>query len=338
MSEAKDDVMDVKEEQDGSAVVSLPEDLVDQPEEKQEDKAPQSADSNDDDEDDDDEDGVQSTSSNSDEGQTDDEREAIRAARREERKLKKQIHREKARESSHLINALRKQNQEMAERLAVLEKRTSGAEHARLEKAIEDANVRLIYARNKISEATNAGDGEALAEAQDAWYEARKQIEELQMIRKKMSQTQSAPKQNAKAPDPMLQRYAADWMSRNRWYDAQGRDPDSRVALTIDNALAEEGWDATTAEYWEELDNRLQKYLPHRYTQSNDEKPSLRNRPKNVITSSGKESVSTTKANQFVLSPDRVRAIKEAGKWDNIEERNKMIRKYAEYDRTQRSN
>lgn len=337
MSETKDDVIDVKEEQDGSAVVSLPDDLVEQSDGELEDKAPQVAESNDDDDDDDDEDGIQSTSS-ADDNQDDDERESIRAARREERKLKKQIHREKARESNHLINTLRKQNQDMAERLAVLEKRTSGAEHARLEKAIEDANVRLIYARNKISEATNAGDGEALAEAQESWYEARKQIEDLQMIRKRMSQANSAPKQNAKAPDPMLQRHAAEWMSRNRWYDAQGRDPDSKVALTIDSAMADEGWDATTSEYWEELDNRLQKYLPHRYTQTNDEKPSLRNRPKNVITSSGKESVATTKANQFVLNPDRVRAIKEAGKWDNIQERNKMIRKYAEYDRTQRSN
>lgn len=338
MSETKDDVLDVKEELDGSAVVSLPEDLASAPEEKPEDKAPKNAESNDDDdEDDDDEDGIRSTSSDSD-GDTEDERESIRAARREERKLKKQIHREKARESNHLINTLRKQNQDMAERLAVLEKRTSGAEHARLQKAIEDANVRMIYAKNKIAEATNMGDGAALAEAQDSWYEARKSIEELQSIRKKMSQASSAPKQNAKAPDPMLQRHAAEWMSRNRWYDVQGRDPDSRVALTIDNALAEEGWDATAPDYWEELDNRLQKYLPHRYTQTNDEKPSLRNRPRNVITSSGKESVATSKANQFVLSPDRVRAIKEAGKWDNQEERNKMIRKYAEYDRNQRSN
>ena len=45
----------------------------------------------------------------------------------------------------------------------------------------------------------------------------------------------------------------------------------------------------------------------------------------------------STGGNQFVLSPDRVRAIKEAGRWDNITERNKMIRKYAEYDRMNRS-
>lgn len=338
MSETKDDVLDVKEELDGSAVVSLPEDLASAPEEKPEDKAPKNAESNDDDdEDDDDEDGIRSTSSDSD-GDTEDERESIRAARREERKLKKQIHREKARESNHLINTLRKQNQDMAERLAVLEKRTSGAEHARLQKAIEDANVRMIYAKNKIAEATNMGDGAALAEAQDSWYEARKSIEELQSIRKKMSQASSAPKQNAKAPDPMMQKYAAEWMGKNRWYDPAGKDMDSRIALTIDNGLADEGWDPTSPDYWDELDTRLQKHLPHRYTQNNDEKPSLRNRPRNVITSSGKESVATSKANQFVLSPDRVRAIKEAGKWDNQEERNKMIRKYAEYDRNQRSN
>jgi hypothetical protein len=35
------------------------------------------------------------------------------------------------------------------------------------------------------------------------------------------------------------------------------------------------------------------------------------------------------------LSPERVKAIKEAGRWDNLTERNKMIRKYAEYDRMQ---
>jgi hypothetical protein len=33
------------------------------------------------------------------------------------------------------------------------------------------------------------------------------------------------------------------------------------------------------------------------------------------------------------LSPERVRAIKDAGRWENMEERQKMIRKYMEYDR-----
>jgi 2-polyprenyl-6-methoxyphenol hydroxylase-like FAD-dependent oxidoreductase len=36
----------------------------------------------------------------------------------------------------------------------------------------------------------------------------------------------------------------------------------------------------------------------------------------------------------YTLSPDRVKAIKDAGMWDDVAERNKMIKTYREYDRT----
>ena len=110
----------------------------------------------------------------------------------------------------------------------------------------------------------------------------------------------------------------------------QGRDPDSKVALTIDQGLSDEGWDPKTREYWEELDNRLQKYLSHRYTETVDEKPFQR-KPRNVVTSSGRESASSSGAgrNTFTLNPDQVRAMKEAGMWDDPDRRAKMIRRYA---------
>ena len=271
--------LQVSEEQDGSAVVQMP--LDDDSAQSAGSQAPQDNDQsslkaaaaaqNDDDDGQDDDDDSIDAAGDDDEGPSadDPDREAIRAARREERKLKKQIHREKARESNHLINALKKQNNELSERLAVLEKRTSGAEHARLDKAIDDANVRLIYAKTKLKEATDAADGSAAVEAQEALYEARRQMESLQALKQQAAKAVTQPKQNVKAPDPRLQQYAAKWMGKNDWYDPQGKDPDSRVALTIDNALAEEGWDPTTAEYWEELDNRLQRYLPHVYNASN---------------------------------------------------------------------
>ena len=52
-----------------------------------------------------------------------------------------------------------------------------------------------------------------------------------------------------------------------------------------------------------------------------------------MVTSSGRESAPSARPNEFRLSPDRVKAIKEAGRWDDPTERSKMIRKYAEYDR-----
>lgn len=263
----------------------------------------------------------------------DPQREAIRLARREERHLKKKLQKARAAESNQLITTLQRQNEQMAERLAVLEKRTAGADVARLEKAIEDGHVRLQYAKMKIKEATEMADGAALADAQESWYEARRQVESLEALKKRAVATPNSPAV-PKAPDPRLKRLAGDWMARNDWYDPNGKDTDSRVAVKIDEALVEEGWDPTSPDYWTELDNRLTKYLPHRYNGGNDEPSSAQSRrPKQVVTGSGRESQSSLKPNEFRLSPERVRAIKDAGRWDNLTERNKMIKKYAEYDR-----
>lgn len=268
-------------------------------------------------------------------GRTEEERESIRVARREERKLKKQIQREKARESNHLIDSLRRQNDAMAERLATLEKKSAGADLARMEKAIEEAHMRLKFAKVKIAEATDARDGKQLAEAQEQWYDARRQVEALEQYKKRAN---SAPEQQAvpKAPDVRMQRKAAAWMERNNWYDPEGKDADSAIAVKIDEILSSEGWDPTTDDYWEELDERLTKYLPHRYNRVQSDRSSNNRTPRNIQTSSGREASSSGKANEFRLSPDRVRAIKEAGMWDDPTERQKMIRKYVEYDRSQR--
>ena len=104
----------------------------------------------------------------------DEDREKIREARREERRLKKQIHREKAKESNSLINALKRQNSELSNRLAVVERKSSGAELARVDKAIDDAGVQVEYAKMKLSEAVAHQDGEGVTRAQELWYESKR--------------------------------------------------------------------------------------------------------------------------------------------------------------------
>lgn len=262
----------------------------------------------------------------------DPEREALRLARREERQLKKRLQKAKQSESNHLITSLKRQNEQMAERLSVLEKRTAGSDLARLDKAIEDGHLRLQYAKAKLKEAAEMADGNGLAEANEAWYDARRQVEALEALKKKAVASDSDRNSVPRAPDPLLKRHASDWMARNDWYDPNGRDMDSQVATKVDEALVAEGWDPKSPDYWDELDNRLTKYLPHRYNVGNDN-PSSNRRPRTVVTSSGRESSTAQRGNEFRLSPERVKAIKEAGRWDNVTERNKMIRKYAEYDR-----
>jgi hypothetical protein len=313
--------LQVAEEQDGSALVHLEDGEAPESQEK-----PELA-----------EGGEVETNDSNDGLDADPDREQIRAARREERKLKKQIHREKTKESSHLINNLRTQNQQLAERLAHLEKRTSGAELARVDKAIDDTEVQIEYAKMKMREAVANQDGDAVVKAQELMYESQRKVESLKSIKDQATKQMSQPpKPTMNVPDPAVQRNAAEWMERNPWYDPQAKDMDSEIAQRLDKKLTDEGYDPSSPEYWEELDDRVSKYLPHRTGTAAPQRAAAAQRPR--VTGTGRESAPSGRANEFRLSPDRVQAIKDMGAWDNPDQRAKMIKSYARYDRENKRN
>jgi len=301
----------VEELQDGGAAVLLPEG-----EENPQIEA--SSDENDD--------------SNQDDSAESEEREKIREARREERRLKKQLHKEKTKESTSLINMLKKQNEALNNRLAAVEKKTSGAELARVDKAIEDAGVEVEYAKMQMRNAVGSSDGDGVARAEEMLYEARRKLESLQNVKHNATRQMTQPQtQNIQVPDPMVQKMAADWMEDNTWYDPHGNNEESQIAQLIDKKLTDEGFNPASEDYWDELSDRMARYLPKQGSAKQTQ------RPRSVMTSSGRESTATTKANEFRISPERVAAMKEAGVWDNPEAKMKMIKRFAEYDRQQKN-
>jgi hypothetical protein len=301
------DKITVTEEADGSAVIDLP-DSIESPDDQDDDREMASGGSTDDD------------------VAPEDETEYQRA-RREKRRAKRDLAKKTGVEKDMKLQLLERKNQELMERLSVVERKTHSADLARIDKAIEDQELRLQYAKMKIAEAASAADGHAMTEAQEIMYDARRQMEALSNVKKAAVEPRKA---QGNVPDPRLQRLAANWMERNDWYDPNGRDIDSKIAKQIDEALVSEGWNPTESEYWEELDNRLHKYLPHKYNDSTDVRSSTK-RPRSVVTSSGRESVNgSTNRNTFVLKPEQVRAMKDAGFWDDPEKRSKMIKRYAQ--------
>lgn len=308
------EVIVIQEEKDGSATIDLPPSIPSPTQNHEEDSEEA--------------DNAERQAEMADGGSVDPQAEALREQKRLKRVKRKEYHKQVSTEKDHKLDFLGRQNQELLERLSVLEKKSHGSDLARLNKAMEDQQNRILFAKQKISEATSTGNGELLTSAQEMWFEARRQFEALDSVKKKAT---AQPRQRTiQAPDPQMQRHANNWMESNQWYDPNGKDPDSRVALTIDQAMAEEGWNPKTPQYWEELDTRLQKYLPHRYTVGEDEKPAQR-RPRSFVTGSGRESASSSAIgrNQFALTRDQVSAMKDAGMWDDAEKRAKMIRRYA---------
>jgi hypothetical protein len=314
-TEQEQEVIVIQEEKDGSATIELP-NSIPSPDEQ--------PDSGHEDSDEADERARQKEMVVG--GAVDEDAEALREQKRQKRLRRKEYHKAVSTEKDVKLTLLERQNQQLLERLSVLERKSHGSDLARLDKAIEDQNNRILFAKQKISEATSSGNGELLTSAQEMWFEARRQAEALAHLKKRAVAPQA--QRTIQAPDPQLQRHASNWMANNPWYDPNGKDPDSRRALNEDAILAEEGYDPKTAEYWTELDKRLQRVVPHRYTEDADEKP--RSRPRSAVTSSGREFASNNgRGNSFTLSPEQVRAMKDAGMWDDAEKRAKMIRRYA---------
>ncbi len=311
----------IMEAQDGSATVEVPDGMMDfGPDETNPEP-------------------LESKSEGGEAGQADedhpDDDEELRAAKRNRRRAKKDLIRKTNQEKDMRLQSLQRENEEFKRRLGQLERNTKAEQLTRIDKGIEDAQVRLEYAKMKLAEATQNNDGHAMVEAQTLWQSAQDETKQLSILRKQQEQELNRPAQ-APAPDPRVQRNAAAWLAKNPWYDPAVGDHDSRLAKRIDVAMSNEGWDPTDPDYWDELDSRLQKELPHRYNDSNDDEPRDVRRPRNVVGSSGRENSAAyggTNRTRFLLSPDRVKAMKEAGAWDNPERKEKMIKSFMKFDR-----
>lgn len=273
------------------------------------------------------------------------EREAIRARRRDDRKNRKSRQREKSASLERQVAALTKQNQQVIEQLASLQDNNTGAQLAQVDRAIQEADNAYQYHKNLVGDATTKGDGRAAAEATEAMIDARNRSKELNGLKQRATSAANAPK----PLNQVMVSHASNFLGANKWYGGpQSADQDSRVLSSIDNSLAAEGWDSTTPEYWTELNARGAKYLPHRF---NGESATMK--PNTAYTGADKATASAPGKNPmaggggdggsnkgggvtFGLSAERVKAMKDAGAWEDTTRRNAMISRFQAYDKSQR--
>jgi hypothetical protein len=310
----------VQEQEDGSALIAVEQEVDPFEKEEEGDEPEEHAEGGE----------VEASDDDSDEDEDPEEREKIREARREERKLKKELAKQRDASSKHKISALERRNEELARRLAAVESTASSFQFAQVDKAIEDEATRVEYAKMKLLQASQAGDAEGQVEYLEQLQDSKQRLAQVQAYKKQQLDNARRPKQNV--PNPVtqeVQRNATEWLGKNKWYDPQARDTDSRIAKVVDQELASDGWDPSDPEYWSELDNRLSARLPHRYAAKTGS-TTKRGGP----TASSRTANTTGKsANTVTLSRERVNAIKDAGAWDDPVKRNKMIKAYNAYDK-----
>lgn len=288
-------------------------------------------DKKDEDEGEEEEDRVPITSEEEDEEASEEEREKIRERRRKERKERKK-RREEAIKRDHLeLNFLRNRNDDLEKRLTSIEKRGETQESQSLKQQYETAMQEVQTAERIISKAVEAGEGEDVTKAMryrdEAMNRARQFGYQLNQKSKKTEETQKGQEKTPSAPqvDPEISRRAQSFMKKHSWYDPNNGDEDSSIVMAIDQAVAREGYDPTSDDYWEELEDRMEKRLPSRFT-----KKSGKGGPR---LGSGKEHVPSSSKKEVYISPERKQALIEAGVWEDPKLRQRYIKKYMEYDR-----
>lgn len=295
------------------------------PLEGQEEEHPESADDRGDSGEDSGEDSGGDDDSGEDAGGTDDEREAIRERRRKERQHRKQAQREREETLRRELQARDSIINELRAKVEGIERRGTSSELAQIENAKKQTAQEYAYFKDQIRVATEAGNGAAVADATEKMLQAQQRFSQLQGYEQTYRQRQAQPQ----PLDPRLVNHAQKWMESNKWYNPAGQDQDSRIALTLDQQLAQEGWDPTTPQYWQELDSRVKKYLPHR---ANSGKISG-TKPRSTVSGSGRDAGPRTSDKSYRLSAERVKALKDAGIWDDPKQRAEAVKRFREYDK-----
>jgi hypothetical protein len=257
----------------------------------------------------------------------DEGREKIREHRRQERQDRKTRSKEKDERLRRELSSEREARRDLEARLAVIERKSSGTELAQIEGTIKQTTTAYAFHKDQLAKAYKDNNGLMAAEATEKMMLAKQRIDDLGRIKDAFN-TQA---QTAAPLDRRLVDNANSFMEKNSWYKPDGKDTDSAMTRTLDNGLAQEGWDPKSSEYWEELNARVKKYLPHRSnrgTVASTDTP----KPRSVVSGSGGESGSSGNPGTFKLSGARVQALKDAGMWEDPAQRADAVKRYKTFD------
>jgi len=144
-----------------------------------------------------------------------------------------------------------------------------------------------------------------------------------------------APQQQV-GPDPQEAKLYKDWLAKNDWYDPNQGNEESRLAMAINQTLLQEGYRPNTPAFWNELASRSERFIKPKRAARNDDADDddrpARARGGPPVGGSGREAAPNGKLRVHV-TPERRRAMEEAGVWQDPAAREKLLRRYAEYDR-----
>ncbi len=293
-------------------------------------------------------------------GETDDEK---RTRRREERAQKKVRQRQERDENktlkaevARLARTVEELGGNVSTRIAGVEKNVTATSLQAIDGRLDVLRRMYANAEGSYDKAFTEGNAVDSRKAADVMADAKAEYARLVEQRKAVVASGSGGsdghgaretgKQEQQRPDPRIERFATAFMDEFPDYDPNGRDTESKIVQAIDEALTEEMGEAATRTqaYWDELTERVRERIPEwdgdapkRGANGNSRRSPVngaRNRPRQTVAGSGRENGGEGSGGaKWVLKADRIQALKDAGKWDDLKARDKAIRAFQKWDK-----
>lgn len=132
-------------------------------------------------------------------------------------------------------------------------------------------NSQLAIVEANLQDAVERGDGKAVVEAQKLFNQLTLQQERLKTAKVNRAASaaipSSPPPQYVQQAQPQVARpdpKAELWAEENEWFGAD--EVMTNAAYVIHNKLSEEGFDLQSDEYYDELNRRIRKEFPHKFS------------------------------------------------------------------------
>ena len=183
----------------------------------------------------------------------------------------------------------RQEYERLAQQLVEENKRLKGTVNKNQEAIVEQAKktvaAELVDAKRAYKQAYEAGDGEALLEAQDALTNAKIKSDRLRNIKITPLQEEETPVKPQTSEEDTQQARVVDarvneWAQSNEWFGQD--DAMTGFALGYHTELVKEGIDPQSDEYYERIDSRMREVFPNSFEDTEEEIVTTK-KPANVV-------------------------------------------------------
>ncbi len=144
-----------------------------------------------------------------------------------------------------------------------------------------DFNERYATVKSELMIATEDGDSARQVELMEKMTDMQASRRVGELARAARARTNESAESMAKTEGARQEapQAAYNWWGRNRWFNTTDKRLESDYARALDAELEHEGFDKNSQEYYNELDNRLQKKFPALYSSSDSGKEEPKPKP-----------------------------------------------------------